>query len=52
MARRFFPWGAGCHGACSGLLRLKEEVSVSMLKAEDHGRKRRGPPLVLLRAGV
>lgn len=52
MARSFFLRGAGCHGACSGLLRLKEEVSVSMLTAEDHGTKRRGPLLVLLLAGV
>lgn len=52
VAKNLFLCDVGSHESCSGLLCLEEEVSVSMLRTDDHcqegGVRAVRPPLKLL----
>lgn len=52
VAKNLFLCGVGCRESCSGLLCLEEEVSVPMLRTDDHcqegGDRAVRPPLKLL----
>lgn len=50
VAKNLFLCGAGCHGACSALLRLEEEGSVPTLRADNPCREGKGTKLPALRS--